>query len=568
LERRSRLDITPRLVIGAAAILALLFLLMSLETLSTHRDVTTRLLLEKGEALIRSFEAAARTGRGLKWQAFEIRKLLIETARQPGVDYIIITDVDGTILADSDPARIGEVYFSGLDLKEASRLREVRWRRVQNPEGADTFEVYRRFLPLSEPGEVFEGAGDPSGYVIFLGLDMGPVLAARREEMTRVLGTALILLLVGVSGIVSLLVVQRYRSARASLSHVQAFSDHLVENIPAGLVALDRGGRVAAYNPAAEAILGRPPAAVLGLPYREALPGPIGDLFGELETRKAPFSREMEFQGPDGRSRVLHIDASLFPAGEGEGLCVLMGDMTDIRALQEEAARNRRLAAMGDLAAGVAHEIRNPLSSIKGFATYFRERYGDDPEDGRIAAIMIEEVERLNRVITQLLDLARPLRPSLTVTDLGEVVDQALSLVAQRAAGRGVHIVREGEAPCPALIDGEMITQVLLNLFLNALTAMENGGTLTVSWRREGGEVEVTVKDTGTGIAPADRERIFDPYFTTRPGGTGLGLAVASRIMEAHGGFIRVDSEVGRGSVFTLVLPAGDDKEGEGERTR
>ncbi|MCX7636118.1 MAG: ATP-binding protein [Syntrophales bacterium] len=168
---------------------------------------------------------------------------------------------------------------------------------------------------------------------------------------------------------------------------------------------------------------------------------------------------------------------------------------------------------------------------------------------------MIAEVERLNRVITGLIDLARPRKPHFENLDMGKVINYCLGLVAEQAGRRGVGIVTDIGESCFAWGDRDQLRQGLLNLFLNALDAMKEGGTLSVVCHRQGERLVIRVIDTGHGIPRQDRERIFDPYFTTKPQGTGLGLAVAARIMDAHGGELRVESEVGRGSTFIVSLP-------------
>jgi two-component system sensor histidine kinase HydH len=227
--------------------------------------------------------------------------------------------------------------------------------------------------------------------------------------------------------------------------------------------------------------------------------------------------------------------------------------------LRKEVERSQRLAAVGSLAAGVAHEIRNPLSSIKGFATYFRQRYSGVPEDVDVADVMIREVDRLNRVITELLEFSRPMALKRKETDLAGLVRGILGTVEGQARDKGITV--KADLPSglfEASIDPDRLTQVLLNLFLNALAAMDKGGVLSVKVARQDEKtLQISVADTGTGIRKEDLGRVFDPYFTTKPSGTGLGLAIVHRIVEAHGGEIRLESEPGKGSNFSLFLPVG-----------
>jgi two-component system sensor histidine kinase HydH len=230
-----------------------------------------------------------------------------------------------------------------------------------------------------------------------------------------------------------------------------------------------------------------------------------------------------------------------------------------LQRLRKEVERNQRFAAIGRLAAVVAHEIRNPLSSIKGFATFFRQRPGAVPDDVKVADIMIQEVERLNRVITELLEYSRPLSLARGKANLAELVRNTLGTIQQLAQEKGVTVCADLPAGVPeAMLDADRMTRVFLNLFLNAIAAMESGGVLSVAVCREDAKtLRATVSDTGAGIRGEDLGRVFEPYFTTKPSGTGLGLAIVQRIVEAHGGEIRLESEPGKGTTFTILLPAG-----------
>jgi two-component system sensor histidine kinase HydH len=226
-----------------------------------------------------------------------------------------------------------------------------------------------------------------------------------------------------------------------------------------------------------------------------------------------------------------------------------------VAGLEREVARQERLAALGTLAAGVAHEIRNPLSSIKGFATYFGAKFKAGTQDRELAEVMIGEVDRLNRVVTELLELTHPSELRLAPTFVSDLVQHALKLVEGDCRSKGI-AVQLRIAKLEALpLDPDRMLQILLNLFLNAIQAMPQGGTLTVSAQRVKDRLELRVADTGHGIPAQDLDRIFDPYFTTKNQGTGLGLATVRTMMTAHGGQVRVTSEPGQGTQVILDLP-------------
>lgn len=237
------------------------------------------------------------------------------------------------------------------------------------------------------------------------------------------------------------------------------------------------------------------------------------------------------------------------------------------RQLQEATHRREKLVALGHLAAGVAHEIRNPLSSIKGLAKYFAERTPPGGEAYALAQVMAKEADRLNRVVSELLELVRPAHLKWQPVDLNDVIAHSLQLVSQDAAGRAIQL---RFTPQPSLrriqADPDRLNQVLLNLYLNAIQAIGRDGLITVAVSDGGdGSVQLSVTDSGKGMTEEQQQAIFTPYFTTKADGTGLGLAVVQNIVEQHGGTIQVESSPGRGATFTLSLPVeGQQKDKQG----
>ncbi|HDG1683005.1 TPA: two-component system sensor histidine kinase ZraS [Kluyvera ascorbata] len=230
------------------------------------------------------------------------------------------------------------------------------------------------------------------------------------------------------------------------------------------------------------------------------------------------------------------------------------------KLLQEATHRREKLVALGHLAAGVAHEIRNPLSSIKGLAKYFAERTPPGGEAYALAQVMAKEADRLNRVVSDLLELVRPAHLKWQSVDLNLVITHSLQLVSQDARDREITL---RFTPHPALrciqADPDRLNQVLLNLYLNAIQAIGHGGVITVTASEcSDGRVKVSVADNGKGMTAEQLEAIFTPYFTTKADGTGLGLAVVQNIIEQHGGTIHADSRPGEGAIFTFYLPVNE----------
>lgn len=571
-------------MIGAIVVLLPLFAFMTMSSINRQQEKSTQLLLEKGAALIRSFEAGTRTGMmGRHRGGFQLQRLLTETAQQPDIVHLLVADGDGEIIAHNNLKLVGVSYGYTVDLKKVSESKTLQWRILDYPDGTRVFEVFRRFTPSERPRRWmhdrppmrrrmqqfsdqrrrFNRPIDDPPKIIFVGLDMAAVDEARRADIRHAVVMGLVLLLVGFAGITLLFLFQSYRATRASLSRIRAFSDNVVENMPIGLIALDDRHRIAAFNHTAESLLQLSFKDVKGKAAERVLPPEICGEIKNPQIRSGVIEKEIDCTVGNGSIVPLEIGASpmVDDSGTHLGYVILFKDLTEVRTLRQEVERSRRLASVGRLAAGVAHEVRNPLSSIKGFATYFKQRYQDVPEDRQTAAIMIQEVDRLNRVVSQLLEFARPISILAKPTAINKMVADSLKLVQQQARDKSITIDTRNSAGIDKIsLDPDRINQVLLNLYLNAIEAMEPGGRLRVeiSDSEENGRLNIRIADTGKGIAETDLPKIFDPYFTTKSSGTGLGLAIAHNIVEAMGGGIEVKSRPGKGTTFRITIPGPD----------
>lgn len=561
---------SPWIILGAVAVLLPIVAMMTMANINRQKAQSINLMTEKGAALIRSFAAGTRIGmRGGHGSGFQLQRLLVETAAQPDIAHLVVVRTDGTIVAHSEPDQVGTKIDTGLDLTDVYRSGTLDWRRTVSLDGAPVFEVYGKFAPLARPfprpmrshmqGMMDRMQNDHQAppMVIFVGFRAERLDAAHAADVRHTVVMAVVLLVVGCAGVLILFFAQNYRAARSSLVRVQAFSDNLVSRMPIGLVALDRESRLTAINAVAEATLGLDAAAVIGSPARSVLPD---QLAGTLDNAAGVVEKEVRCPVADGRHVPLDVSAASLNDENGDrfGQVILFKDLTEIRALRQELEKNRRLASVGRLAAGVAHEIRNPLSSIKGFATYFKEKYHDSASDQEIATIMIQEVDRLNRVVGQLLEFARPLRLHVERIVMKPFVADTLRLVERQGRDAGVAMTMAvDDDHLTADMDRDKMSQVLLNLYLNALDAMKPGGRLTVSVDRDARRrIRIRVADTGAGIDAGDQPHIFEPYFSTKKSGTGLGLAIVHNIVKAHQGEILVDSSPEKGTTIEIILPS------------
>jgi two-component system sensor histidine kinase PilS (NtrC family) len=365
-------------------------------------------------------------------------------------------------------------------------------------------------------------------------------------------------------------VAERYRAANRELEtrqrdlrDLEAFRDLVFECVGTGLVVVDRDDRVTAFNRAAAEITGQSGSGIVGARWRD-IAGDGVDLREVTAALDAPsmrsVGRETVVYRPDGEAIPVRMTFSTLRSAAGAplGLVVACEDLSTIRQMEARMRQADRLASLGRLSANIAHEIRNPLASMTGAIEALTAKSGVGHDDrARLTQIVMRESDRLNSIISDFLAYARPRPLSLESTDVASVLEEILTLLEHRPLPPNVKVVRMFEPPPTARVDANAMRQALWNLCLNALDAMPDGGELTVGAAVLGSTLQLTVADTGRGIAPADVSHIFEPFYSTKPEGSGLGLALVHRIVRDHDGDIEVRTDPQTGTVFTLTLPLG-----------
>ena len=364
------------------------------------------------------------------------------------------------------------------------------------------------------------------------------------------------------------------RSPAAGLPNPALDYGRLLAGLPDAVIGVGSDLAVFLWNAATEALVGRSATRALG---RE-----LPELFGRearlvrhlAETLRLAEGRaeaESSVETADGRTVPVSLQtAPLYgSAGEVRGAVAVLRDLSRLKALEAEVRRSERLAALGQMALALAHEIRNPLSAIRGVAQLLRTELGAGAYREHLG-VMLDEIDRVNRVMEALLDLGRPLTISFRAVNLHQLLERVCLLAEPAARERGVQLIRRYDPSLPALwADEDRLVQVVQNLVQNGIEAMGGGGRLTLTTRMSldpiyakvdvgGGPrplVEVLVQDEGEGIPLDLGDRVFDPFVTTKPRGLGLGLALAHRIVEEHRGALRVQSVPGKGTTFACYLP-------------
>lgn len=343
--------------------------------------------------------------------------------------------------------------------------------------------------------------------------------------------------------------------AEQSAARLEQLNDDIVRSISSGLITADDDGRIIGVNPAAREILRDRAGALIGQPLSSVLPSYAKELMNEPPKRADVVGRRADgSEFPMGYTLSALVDAS----GNPSGLLLSFQDLTEIKTLRDQAERARQLAVLGQLATGLAHEIRNPLSSISGSVEMVRESNALSPEDGRLLGIVISEVERLNSLVTTMLQVGRPSRIEPQPIDLRSIASDVV--VVARGEGSPSNRLRIDEIapdePVIARVDPDRMRQVLWNLVKNAVQASPYKSTVEVRTGRNGdGRPFVEIADEGPGISEDRRERLFDMFYSGRSHGVGLGLALVKQIVDQHEGQIEIMDRAEKGTIFRVTLP-------------
>lgn len=357
------------------------------------------------------------------------------------------------------------------------------------------------------------------------------------------------------------------------VENARIYNQTLLENLTTGVIAAGADERVTVFNNEAGQIIGINPRDVIDEPL-DRLPAGLREVICEtLRTGERHENGELVVSVGD-HNAVVRASSSIFHGQQGEmlGALVVLTDITALKRLELQIRRSDRLASLGTLSAGMAHEIKNPLVSIKTFAQLLPERYQDSDFRDTFSNLIGHEIDRIDSLVNQLLRFARPAKPVLKPMHVHEVLEKSLQLVGHRLYQKEIKLTRSWHADVDTIrADADQLEQVFLNFFLNAMDAMNRGGELSVvteiqeasDWvaaisgtNGDAHEVlRVTIRDDGEGIRTEDIPHVFDPFFTTKDYGTGLGLSVVHGIIQEHGGQIEVESELKKGTAFHILLP-------------
>ncbi len=472
-----------------------------------------------------------------------IGRLLRDLGNNSGIEYAALQDEEGIIAASESVDQLSSIS-SDATLADLLKKDTVLTRHISFHKR----KVYEVLKPLNLDNSRIG--------IIRIGLSLDEVRAIQQQAQQRNLMRTVVLILIAFLTIAAFIAAQKYILSRQKITSIESFYSNILEQMRDTVVTIDNQKRITLFNQQAESLFGIKAKNVIGKSIAE-LPEILSK---NLELIYNSKESELTIELPKDQTRTISISLSKINKEDGsiESQTVLIKDLTELRRMEKEIQRKDKLSAMGELASGVAHEIRNPLNAISMIAQRYEKEFvptKNKKEYGSLTKVLRKETARVNDIIQQFLSFARPPKLRIESVSVKEFTSHVNTLFKNQVKNIGIDFSSSCEINKSISIDRNQMMQALQNILQNALEATKKGGKIALRVYQKDNAVFFEVKDTGSGIPSNQLEKIFNLYFTTKSDGNGIGLAVTQQIVSQHGGTIEVQSRLGRGSAFTIRIP-------------
>jgi PAS domain S-box-containing protein len=476
-----------------------------------------------------------------------IGKLIKDIGDNGGIEYVALQDDRGIVAASRSVVELSAIEDDSLLTNAFDNNNTLT--RTSIFLNHEVYEVIKPFVINSVTVGIFR-----------IGFSMNEIRTIDDRMLRRIIIMSIVLGILSILIVMAIVATQNYRISEKKYSAIQTFTGNVLEQMQDAVITVDADSRITIFNKQAETLFNLKDKEVVGKRFSE-LPQIaricLLNIFGTLESIS-----EQAITCADGGQRIIlaTISDSRKTDGSIESRTAVIKDMTNARQLERELQRKDKLTAMGELASGVAHEIRNPINAISMIAQRFEKEFKPKTEEQEfleLTSVIKSETKRINNIIKQFLNFARPPKLNIEKINPNQFFQHLSSLFAGQASAKGVSFKIELQCVNDISIDREQFTQAILNLLQNALDVTSAGGIISLSCIDHENEIRIAVSDTGKGISKDELEKIFNLYYTTKHDGTGMGLAITQQIITQHGGNISIKSEEGKGTIFVISFPAG-----------
>ena len=493
----------------------------------------------------------------------DILREVLDLFQKEGISFIDVIDRNGNIRLSTNENR----RDSNVEITRPGVVNYIQTIDSDN----------KRILQVIKPFD-FEDrfSSDLFGYLflhdkyLLIGINMESYYLRYNQIKQRIILNYLIIFILLILGVYMIIRVQENLVVKRTLRNMKDYTTKLLETMDSGVISVDERNIVKTFNKKSEEIFQLKRNEVIGKIAGNVLPITIDNqsIYQLGLQKKKKIESEVEIYTNSKTKKILEVNSSLLSGEKGQnaGMVILIRDISRIKDLAEEINRNKRLASLGKLSSGIAHEIRNPLSSIRGLAQFLSQSF--DKEDVRRTDlnIILKEVDRLNQLINQMLDFSRPKKLALSHFSIQEMVTELIHLLQLGKSEKNITFKFHTNIRNQFIdADRNKLKQAMINIILNSIQAIEKKGQIIISLDLkiidDKEMIQIMIKDDGTGVDSSDLPHIFDPFFTNKDKGYGLGLSIAYSIVEMHQGTVKIDSEKGKGTIVRIFLPEGRQKE-------
>ncbi|HPI19328.1 MAG TPA: ATP-binding protein [Candidatus Kapabacteria bacterium] len=477
---------------------------------------------------------------------FGIGKQIQDIGNNPDIAYIVLQDLDGIFSASKEITQLSSIESDAFLLKVFNE--HVTLTRVTKFENENVLEVVAPIIINEE--DVF---------LTRIALSLKNIEMIQSSSNRRVTITSIALFVLSLLLIIFLITRKRYQTLRTEHKKIKQYTELILDNISDAVLALDNTGKIFLFNHSAENLFELNFEKIFNKKYSDIFKGDEFKLNKALQSYVVPEYFEIEYNLNEKGKRILGIAVSSIQnqKGDVELVVALIKDLTDFRQIQKKLEIKEKMTAMGELAAGVAHEIRNPLNSISVIAQRFEfefEPKEQEEEYTKLVKTVRSEVARVNQIIKQFLDFAKPAKLNLRNFNLSDVLNEVINIIESQAEEKKIKINRNFADIIEVKVDSEKIKQAFLNIMLNSIQSIENNGVISISVKQTD-KLIIDISDNGIGISKENQTKIFNLYYSTKNSGTGIGLSIVYQIISEHNGEIICESEEGKGTTMRIILP-------------
>ncbi len=484
-------------------------------------------------------------------------KDILVLLKKEGVSYIDICNDKGVILISTEEERWQNV----IKIPTPGKINFIN---TQDKKENRVLQVIKPFnLDIDRQLDIWKVLPIRNSYLV-VGVNLEGYYNRLSQTRRRIILNYSIIMALVLFGIYVIFKLQETYIVKKTLNEMKIYTSKLLETMDNAVISVDNKGKIKTFNRKSEEIFGKKKEKVLNKDCQEVLNLNILEesIFKKCLLEKKNISQEIILEEKGLKKKILDLNSSFLTDESGEitGLVAVIRDVTEIKDLNEEVARHKRLAALGKLSAGIAHEIRNPLSSIRGLAQFVYNSFSKTDERKEDLNTIIQEVDRLNKLVVQVLDFAKLKKPNLTPFSLNDLIRKIVELFKLEIKDKQIKFDLELSPDISQIqADEDQVRQITMNVIINAIQAIPKKGEIKIKTESAllKGEpaIKLIIEDSGIGITEKDFSQIFDPFFSTKDKGSGLGLSIVYKLVEGHQGEIKVESKEGKGTKFVIFLP-------------